>query len=98
MNVELLLNRLIRDKIVTGPHDPQLRRREFEIDEWNELPPALKDYFCIVSPRQVDQVLAEICLREKGGIRRKGEVGLRNRETERAGEGVQCGRSAAEAE
>jgi hypothetical protein len=60
MNVELLVNRMIKAGIVEGRHDQRLRKQEFTIEDWTALHPALQEYHMIVSPRQVDQVLAEI--------------------------------------
>jgi hypothetical protein len=65
MNVELLVNRMIKAGIVDGRHDPRLRRQEFTMDEWSVLPSALQEYHMIVSPRQVDHVLAEIAAAKK---------------------------------
>jgi hypothetical protein len=66
MNVELVVRKMMKQGVITGPNDPQLRRREFEIEEWQALHPLVQEYFCIVSPRQVDQVLAEIAAEKKG--------------------------------
>ena len=39
--VELLVRKMIRDKIVSRPYDPPLRKQEFTIEDWQALPEAL---------------------------------------------------------
>jgi hypothetical protein len=65
VNREILIQRLVKAGVVDSPPDDRLRKRQFDGDEWANMPELLKEWFMLVAPRQVDEVLAEIAKEKK---------------------------------